>query len=185
LYRDSDKYARNYDGKNVSPYALAGIPMLLSAVRCLLIELAAGLCRNTPEHFRLQALAKSDNDVEYILSSYEMKPKSLADDLRLLVQLRHEILHPSHRPAGTPHNTPAYLEDLRRRNLLESTGTVPDYIWIEQLRSHRLFQWAWITVNALVDVLLTSHSVPTDMAESLRGWYRAFLAVGAESQPAQ
>jgi len=178
LYRHSDTYAGDHDG-NVSPYALAGIPMLFSAIRCLLIELADGVWENTRDCSRLKALAASANDVEYILSRYTV-PDSLAEDLRLLVQLRHELLHPSHRPAGTSHNTPAYLESLRQRNLLQSTGTESDYIWIDQLKSHRLFQWASITVETLVDILLTVHSVPKERAGGIRDSYRAFQTIGVE-----
>lgn len=170
LYRHSDEYARAKDG-NVSPYVFAGIPMLLAAVRCLLIELASGLLGNTRNQSRLQALATSDNDVEYAISHYPV-PDSLAVDLRLLVQIRHELLHPSHRPAGTPHNTPSYLDDLRQRTLLQSTGKIPDYVWIDQLKSHRLFRWAYLTVEALVDILLTSHSLPTETAEGIRESYQ-------------
>jgi hypothetical protein len=181
LYRHSDEYARATGG-NVSPYVLAGIPMLLAGVRCLLIELAAGLFGSPPDRSRLRKLARSDNEIEYALSHYPV-PGPLAKDMRLLVQLRHEILHPSHRPAGTPHNTPSYLEDLRQRNLLQSTGNVPDFIWIDQLKSHRLFQWACITVEEVVAILLTAHSVTTDTAEGLRGSYRAFRTVGADPPP--
>jgi hypothetical protein len=177
LYRHSDEYARAHDG-NVCPYVLAGIPMLLAAVRCLLIELASGMFGNTHDQSRLKALATSDNDIEYAISRYPV-PKALAEDMRLLVQIRHELLHPSHRPSGTPDNTPSYLEDLRQRNLLQSTGKIPDYVWIDQLKSHRLFRWACITVEELVDILLTSHSVATNTAEDIRGSYRAIRTVDA------
>jgi hypothetical protein len=170
LYRHSYEYARSYDG-NVSPYVFAGIPMLLAAVRCLLIELSSGLFGSTRDQTRLQALATSANDIEYAISRYPI-PKALAADMRLLVQIRHELLHPSHRPSGTPHNTPSYLDDLRQRTLLQSTGKIPDYVWIDQLKSHRLFRWACVTVETLVGILLTSHAVPRETADGIRESYQ-------------
>lgn len=178
LYRHSDEYAHAHDG-NVSLYVLAGIPMLFAAVRCLLIELASSLlCGSTRDLSRLQTLATSDNDIEQAISHYPV-PDALAADLRLLVQIRHELLHPSHRPVGTPHNSPSYLDGLRQRTFLQSTGKIPDYIWVDQLKSHRLFRWACITVEGLVDILLTSHSVATNTAQDIRGSYRAIRTVDA------
>lgn len=166
LYRHSAEYAKRLDG-NCSTYTLAGIPILFSALRCLLIELNADIHltgRANPGF--LAKVAKSSNDVKIILDHYSIPPE-LRDRLELLVQVRHEILHPAHRPSGDAGNTPAYLEPLRQAQLLQSTSSDSDYIWLEQLKSHRLFSWRFETVKQTVAILVEAHQLPPFKAAGL------------------
>jgi len=170
LYGHSAEYAKRLDG-NCSAYTLAGIPILFSALRCLLIELNADIYltgRANPGV--LAELAKSSNDVKVILKHYSI-PTELRDRLKLLVQVRHEILHPAHRPSGDAGNTPAYLEPLRRAQLLQSTGGDSDYIWLDQLKSHRLFSWGFRTVKQTVAILVEAHQLPPFKAAGLIASY--------------
>lgn len=170
LYRHSAEYATRFDG-NCSAYTLAGIPILFSALRCLLIELNANISLSgRAQPSVLKELAQSSNDIEVILNHYSI-PLKLRNRLRLLVQVRHEIVHPAHRPSGEVGNTPAYLKRLRHEKLLQSTGGVSDYSWIEQLKSHRLFRWGFKTVKQTVVILVKSHQLPSDKAKGLIASY--------------
>lgn len=172
LYKHSAEYAKHAGG-NCSIYALAGIPVLLSALRCLLIELCADIAlTGHVNQALLDDLAGSSSELQVLLKHYSLSP-ALRDRLELLVQVRHEILHPAHRPSGELGNTPGYLTALRNANLLESTGADANYIWLDQLKSHRLFQWAFETTALTVDALVAHHNVPALVANGIReSWWR-------------
>lgn len=179
LYNRSAECASN-SGGNCSWQPLAGIPMLWSALRCLLVELNAGLYLwNFREEYsvRLEALAKATNDVDVICRHYAV-PDDLADELRLLLEVRHEIVHPASRPGPEACHTPAYLHVLRERNLLMSTGQEADYVWISQLQSHRLFRWAFETVARTAELLLVAHGIPEAHIPLLQS-YRKYLEIDA------
>ncbi len=178
LFEHSLQYAKQVDG-NCSIYSLAGIPVLFSALRCLLIELndgmhGAGVTR--PDVLR--DLAHSSSDVSVILAHYAI-PDLLRERLNLLVQVRHEIVHPSHRPSGEPNNTPAYLRYLRDARLLQSTEKEVDYPWLAQLQSHRLFRWTFEVIQDTVDALLCEHDVTGLPADGLRGSYSRYEKLDA------
>ncbi|MDB5531749.1 MAG: hypothetical protein JWO28_64 [Hyphomicrobiales bacterium] len=173
LFQRSLEYAKKTDG-NSSMYALAGIPILFSALRCLLIELNGLLSAPSPRTEQvLVALANGANDVQTILKHYSV-PVELQERLELLLEVRHKILHPAHRPGPEKHNTPSYLFTLRTAGLLQSTGRDVDYIWISQLQSHKLFRWAFETVRSTVDLLLNSHAVASIIADGFRDSYSRF-----------
>lgn len=173
LYEQSATFAQRHDG-NVSVYALPGVPMLFSAIRCLLIELHAGMHTDlVPDRVCLSQLAEATNEVAFILDRYSL-PTALGHDLQLLLEIRHEIIHPAHRPTGTPTNTPTYLFDLRDRGLLQTTGQAADYVWLSQLQSHRLFTWAFETVEQVATVLVTAHGVHHMTPIALLDSYGAF-----------
>lgn len=179
LYDGSAQCAAN-SGGNCSWQPLAGIPMLWSALRCLLVELNAGLYLwnfGRENQVRLEALSKSVNDVDFICAQYVLPP-SLSDDLRLLLEVRHEILHPASRPGPDANHTPGYLQSLRNRDLLQRTGKEIDFTWIAQLQSHRLFRWAFETIAATVEVLLLEHRVPEDEMPLLQSYHR-YLEIDA------
>ena len=164
LYTHSLECANRIDG-NCSIYAPSGIPMLFSALRCLLIELNSGMFsqeRVIPSN----RLANSPNDIHLILEFYEL-PEELKNRLRTLSEVRNEIIHPSHMPEVTKNNTPAYLSVLKENEILQSTGEDSDYIWISQLQSHRLFRWAFENISATVKLLLERHKVNVELANGI------------------
>ncbi len=173
LFTSSAQHSREFDG-NVSPYTLAGLPMLFSSLRCLLIELNSGPMwggSGEPRQAVLADLAVSFNDIAVVRRHYAL-PAGLSEQLELLLQVRHEILHPAHRPGGEADNTPAYLRPLRELGLLQSTGDDDaDYPWISQLRSHRLFKWAFETFRSTVHLLLHEHRVEPSKAQLLMASY--------------
>lgn len=158
LYEHSVNYARQTDG-NCSIYTLAGIPILFSALRCFLIEMNAPLLHSSEaaaDPMRMKALASTSNEVCFLLKQYRL-PVELKKKMELLLEVRHEIIHPAHLPSGEKHNTPAYLETLRKEGILQSTGRESDYVFVEQLQSLRLFRWAFETIREVVELVLTSH----------------------------
>lgn len=177
LYQLSADYAAAHDG-NVSIYPLAGIPPLFSALRCLLIELNGGMYGELPRQAVLDELARAGNDVAVILANYSL-PNDLKDRLLLLLQVRHEVIHPAHLPSGGESGTPDYLKPLRAAGLLQSTGAAADYTWISQLQSHRLFRWAFETVRQTVEVLLASHSLSDFTVNGLAYSYAAYERIDA------
>ena len=157
LFEKSAEYAKSIDG-NCSIYSLAGIPILFSALRCLLIEANAGIYCSEYNQGILDKLAKSPNDISIFIEIYEPIQK-LREDIEILYEIRNEIIHPSHKPVGSPNNTPDYLNSLRERRLLQSTNKEDcDYIWLSQLQSHRLFFWAFETIESAARHILSSHN---------------------------
>jgi len=123
-------------------YALAGIPVLLSTLRALLIEANRGMYGLGENRGSLKRLASEPNEIKLISENYLQWPKNL--ELSLLYEVRNEIVHPAHTPSGAKHNTPDPMLLLRELNLLQSTSSeTSDYVWISQLQSHRLFRWAF------------------------------------------
>lgn len=181
LFRLSREDAARFDG-NVSPYVLAGIPLLFSAFRCLLIELNAMSEQSGGKQEILNSLANSPNDISVFAESYQTAA-DLRQNLELLYEVRNEIIHPSHRPAGTPLNTPNYLAALRERGLLQSSGGAnSDYIWLDQLQSYRLFHWAFEVIEAAAIAALKD--APSWMAEGYResyGHYKDIAGSGAHN----
>jgi len=169
LFRASADYAKNIDG-NCSIYALAGIPVLFSTLRCLLLELNAGMYGTPVSAPNVLDNLATSNDVTF-LSKYYSLPPALKHKLSLLWEIRNEIVHPAHRPGRDRHNTPAHLASLRQHALLQSTGVDNDYIWISQLQSHKLFAWAFQTLRETVEVLLRHHNVPSFVANNLQASY--------------
>ena len=173
LFEKSAAYAKGVDG-NCSVYTLAGIPMLLSALRCLLIELNAGMYSGSRSNTDVLAdLASTSNDIKFVLEHYAVSAE-LKEQLQILFEVRNEIIHPAHRPAAERNNTPTYLSSLQQVGLLQSTGADTDYIWISQLQSHKLFTWAFTTISSTVDILLRAHQVPEFIANGLRESYSRY-----------
>ena len=150
--------------------------MLLSALRCLLIELAGGLYTiPLPQSPELDELAGTANDIQFVVRHYEV-PADLKADLLLLWEIRNEIIHPAHGPGRDGRMTPEYLLALRDRDLLQSTRTDTDYIWIEQLKSHNLFKWSFSIIRETVGVLMQRATVAT-MKEGILATYGEFARI--------
>ena len=177
LFEHSAKYAASVDG-NTSPYPIAGVPVLFSALRCLLIELGAGLPLGKRRPEVLADLAGSMNEVAIVKKQYPL-PEGLSGRLDLLLEVRHEIIHPAHRPGPEPDGTPAYLRELKELGVLQTTGRETDYLWLDQLHSHRLFRWTFETVALTAGVIVTAHRVPEWMAQALRSSYYRYTDIDA------
>lgn len=133
----SIEYAKRHDG-NVSPYALAAIPLMISMIRALVIDCEVLTLR--PE-LNLACLRR-DGDIRAVLEQYGIR-----DDLRkhaeYLVEIRNEITHPTHISLGSKDNWPEYLRAIKDAGLLNSTNRGDsDYDFFHQLNSHRLLEWA-------------------------------------------
>jgi hypothetical protein len=150
-FAHSAEYAARIDG-NCSPYALSAIPMLLSSLRCLVVEYASYPPRDSS---MLDALTQP-NDFAKMLERYRIDDPLRSESL-LLQELRNEIIHPARRPSGTPDNWPEYLRVLKDKGVLQSTGRRDsDYIFFSQLQSHRLFAWSWRVTRDIVERILQS-----------------------------
>src|SRR6266404_1416317 len=122
LYGLSARYANSIDDGNCSPYPLAGVPLLVSTLRALLIEANAGILGLARHPEALKQLAEDQNEVSLVRRKYLADDDSTADDFQLLQEVRNEIVHPAHMPAGSLHNTPTEMLSLRDRGLLQRTG---------------------------------------------------------------
>lgn len=176
LFKSSKEYAEKCGG-NCSPYSLAGIPVLLSALRALLIEVNTTMYGKADCPQRLERIVK--NEIAVLLNEYPI-PAPHKLDLELLVEVRNEMVHPAHRPGPERNNTPEYLSPLlKEKRLLESTGMDCDYLWINQLQSHRLFKWAFEIMEATVEIILGVHEFDADTSEGLRNSYSRYRDGGA------
>lgn len=176
LFEQSALYAKSIDG-NCSPYPLAGIPILCSTLRALLIEGNSGMYGAGKNLDLLSKLAGSVNEIAIFSEQYSIS-RSLREQLTLLSEVRNEIVHPSHMPVGTSHGTPSYLILLRKSGLLQSTGCeVGDYTWIAQLQSHRLFEHAFKTVEESASIILERHHVSVESRSSHIESYARYKSV--------
>jgi hypothetical protein len=138
LYMHSSACAQT--GGNRSPYALAAIPLLFSALRCTMVECAS----YPPRDESVLGILSGNEDFAKMLARYDVR-EPLLTDATLLHEVRHEILHPAE-----------YLRPLKQRGLLQSTGREVDYDFISQLWSHRLFTWSCRVVRDLAEHVLRS-----------------------------
>ncbi|VAW97786.1 hypothetical protein MNBD_GAMMA20-1253 [hydrothermal vent metagenome] len=164
LIESSKDYALKYD-RNISIYALAGIPVLFSALRALLLEANNGMYGRGKSESKLHDLNKI-NELKFVDKYYNLGNDAL-ENLRLAYEVRNEIVHPSHMPAGTPDGTPEYLSVLRKRGLLQSG------IWLDQLQSHKLILWiAEVIKNVASKVLEEHHADQESKQDHLCSWSR-------------
>jgi hypothetical protein len=176
LFEQSYAYARRFDG-NISPYPIAGIPLLVSTLRALLIEANSGMFGLGRDFGAITRLANDQNEIGLVSEKYVDIGSNAATELSLLYEVRNEIVHPAHMPAGTKHNTPLNMLPLRERGLLQSLGKLDsDYTWISQLQSHRLFRWSFVTVERVAKAVLERHHAMKDYGAfhvTCYGEYRA------------
>lgn len=156
LFEHSASYMCSAD-ENCSPYTLSALPMLFSALRALLIEANSGMYGLGRNNNALRRLGKEMNELDLLGEQYRLN-ETHRSRLELLYELRNEIIHPAHKPSGTPHGTPDYLHCLRELELLQSTGDDDsDYTWISQLQSHRLLRWAFSVIEDTAAIILKEH----------------------------
>jgi hypothetical protein len=120
LHRYSKRAATQHRG-NASAFAFAGIPLLFSALRALLIECNSGVYGVDVNHAALRRLARDPNEIALLQVAYGIGPQTI-EQLCLVYEVRNEIVHPSHRPSGTPDSTPDYIRPLKALGVLETTG---------------------------------------------------------------
>ncbi len=152
LQRSARAEAESLDA-NTSMYVWAAIPMLLSGLTALIIEQEV-MFRHQRQEDRVEVLLTKRSLVAQCESLYGLCDP-LRSDLRDLIELRNEIIHPAHNATGTKDNWPDEIRHIKNRGLLQSTGTDDgDYIMLSQLKSFRLLEWAVATVEQVKAIIL-------------------------------
>lgn len=182
IYRTSKDYADKTDG-NCSPYAYCGIPLLLSALRLLMIEFeywpfggSFGLTKETAK------ILAGNGDLIGMLQKYRA-PQTLLQEAAVLIEVRNEIIHPVHITSTLDH-CPEYLRVLKDQGLFQSTGKADaDYNWFAQLASHRLFAWPCRVARDIARTVVNSAS---DKGDFFKEMITSYDRIGFEDdlQPA-
>lgn len=153
LFRMSAEEARSSRDQNHSDFVYAGLPMLLAAVQSFIIEYE-GMLNLQPLSNELSA----PSGLAVLLESRYGVTGDLLEEIRELIEIRNEIIHPVPLPPGTPDNWPDYLRRVKQRGLLLTTGDPKaDYIMFDQISSHRLFEWAVEITKKLYEVIVYSN----------------------------
>jgi len=128
--------------------------MLLSGLCAFVVEQEAMFKNQRHEHRVVWLQSSLPRQFEELYGVRDELLKHLKD----LVELRNEIIHPSHLATGTPDNWPDELRDIKKCGLLSSTGDPQsDYLMLSQMKSLRLLEWALKVVGHLKDVVLQHH----------------------------
>lgn len=152
LFRMSKDESNSRADKNTSRFVYAGIPLLLAAVHSFAVEYE-GILNLEP----LPAELSTDSLSKLMETRYGLSGSPL-DDLRDLIEIRNEIIHPIPLPAGTPDNWPDYLRHIKQKGLLSTTGDPnADFIMLAQIASHRLFEWAVEVTKAIYRAIVNSN----------------------------
>jgi hypothetical protein len=150
LFGHSKSYAARCPGANCSKYTWAGLPILLAALQALVVEYEVIM---NPQR---TGEPPTDINRREFVERYGISG-DLLDNFNDLIEVRNEVVHPSHAPTGTSDNWPAYLARLKKLGVLESTGAPDhDYLLLSQIASHRLFEWAVGVVRELYQVVIRS-----------------------------
>ena len=158
LFHQSRTEASHKSDKNSSGFVYAGIPLLLAAVWSFAVEYE-GIQRTggLPPELSGDSLTKL-METRYGVSG------DLLDDLRDLMEIRNEILHPVPLPTGTPDNWPDYLRRVKQKGLLTTSGAPNcDYVMLGQIASHRLFVWAVDVTKSLYRAIVYSNPAKVQM----------------------
>lgn len=127
------------------------------ALRAMLIEANSGMYGLCRDENALKERGATANEGHFLAKKYGLSEEQ-STHLSLLYEVRNEIVHPAHMPAGTPHGTPVDMLRLRELGVLQSTSNDNgDYTWISQVRSHRLFRWAFSVVEEVATIILKEH----------------------------
>ena len=125
----------------------------------MLIESNSGMYGLGRDENALKRLGDDPNELHFIAEKYRLR-REHEFRLSLLYEVRNEIIHPAHMPAGTSHGTPVDMLRLRELGFLQSTSNDNnDYIWISQLQSHQLFRWAFSAIEDSAAIVLKEHHV--------------------------
>ena len=99
-------------------------------------------------------------DVEILAQAQGLDFNRTTDNLKLVIEVRNEIVHPMPLPLGTPSNVPTNLLPLHEMGLLISTGQPnSDFAFSDKLRSYALGYWCWEVVETCVH-LIVEHLKP-------------------------
>jgi len=160
LFHQSRTEASHKSDKNSSGFVYAGIPLLLAAVWSFAVEYE-GIQRTgglPPE--------LSGNSLIKLMERRYGVSGDLLEDLRDLMEIRNEILHPVPLPTGTLDNWPDYLRRVKQKGLLTTSGAPNcDYVMLGQIASHRLFVWAVDVTKGLYRSIVHSNPAKVQMLE--------------------
>jgi hypothetical protein len=149
VYALSAREAKKSSNGNWSGYAYAGIPLLLSSIHAFIVEYENMLRPNSGLQ-RIDAL-------DAVLEQRYGVSGSLLEDVKNLIEIRNEVTHPVHLPAGTSDNWPGYLRRIKTLGVLNSTGrSEGDYDLLGQIASHRLFRWAMAVARRVFYAIIES-----------------------------
>ena len=164
LFRMSKDESNSRADKNTSRFVYAGIPLLLAAVHSFAVEYE-GILNLEP----LPAELSTDSLSKLMETRYGLSGSPL-DDLRDLIEIRNEIIHPIPLPAGTPDNWPDYLRHIKQKGLLSTTGDPnADFIMLAQIASHRLFEWAVEVTKVLYGAIVNSNPKKAQLFQHVLG----------------
>ena len=150
MYALSVREAKRSPDGNWSDYVYAGIPLLLASVHAFSVEYENTLLRNSN-------LRPIDDLAGVVEQRYGM-PGPLLQDIKDLVEIRNELIHPVPLPTGTPDNWPDYLRRIKDLGLLNTTCRPDgDYPLLSQIASHRLFTWAVGIVKQMFRAIVESN----------------------------
>lgn len=165
-----DEASRSSD-KNHSRFVYAGLPLLLAAAWSFAIEYESMLALGSlpPE--------LSTNSLVDLMQNRFGVAGDLLRDLRDLMEIRNEILHPVPLPTGTRDNWPDYLRHIKQKGLLTTSGdSKSDYLMLPQIASHRLFRWAVDVTKELYRAIVFSNNEKAQMFHRyLEPNFRAFF----------
>lgn len=169
LFRLSRDESSSRPDRNNSRFVYAGIPLLLGSTYSFAIEYEGfmNLCPVPTELIK-------DNLVRIMKERYGVSG-DLLQDLRDLVQIRHEIIHPIPLPVGTRDNWPNYLRRVKEKGLLNTSGDPnADYILLGQIASHRLFTWAVEVTKSLYVAIINSNPAKAPACLPFLGNFNTF-----------
>lgn len=153
LFRMSAEEARSSLDQNQSDFTYAGVPLLLAAVQSFIIEYE-GMLNLQPLSDELSA----PRGLAVLLESHYHVTGDFLEEIRELIEVRNEIIHPVPLPPGTSDNWPDYLRRVKQRGLLSTTGDPnADYIMFSQISSHRLFEWAVEITKKIYEAIVYSN----------------------------
>lgn len=105
-------------------------------------------------------------DVVTLTQDYSMNLYQINDDLKLVIEVRNEIVHPMPFGTGRSWNVPNAFLPLHQNGLLMTTGKPDaDYTFHSKLRSYALAYWCWEVIETAV-IFLVKHFEP----EQIPAW---------------
>lgn len=146
--------SRLFDLSRQEPrFVYAGLPLLMAALHSFALEYERFLT-----HGQMPGIFTDKNlDLAKLMKERYAVPGDLLEDLRDLIELRNEIIHPSPLPTGTRDNWPDYLRRVKDKGLLTTSGgSAADYLLLDQIASYRLFSWAVQVTRKLYSAVVNS-----------------------------